>query len=145
MLIWPWHCVAVSPRRFVIDLRLLQHLSLCFHWSIFCQSYSHQRHWEKAIYIISTPKSLMVKRVWLFKQWQTSAGCSFICCNRYSVKKVFHYYFFSKFCQVYTYFDMFYYLGHQGNNVNYVSDSNQIFHSYKNRSSVYLRNTIRFA
>ena len=30
MLIWPWHSVAVCPRRFVIDLRSWQHLSLCF-------------------------------------------------------------------------------------------------------------------
>ena len=38
---------------------------------------------------------------------------SFICCNRYSVKQEFYYYFFCKFCQVFTYFDMFYYSGHQ--------------------------------
>ena len=34
---------------------------------------------------------LIVKRVWLFTQWEKGAGCSFICCNRYSVKQVFYY------------------------------------------------------
>ena len=38
-----------------------------------------------------TPASLIVKRVWLFMQWEKDAGCSFIYCNRYSVKQVFYY------------------------------------------------------
>ena len=38
----------------------------------------------------NTPVSLIVKRVWLFAQWQKGAGCSFSCCNRYSVKQVFY-------------------------------------------------------
>ena len=39
----------------------------------------------------TTPVSLIVKRVWLFTQWEESAECSFICCNRYSVKHLFYY------------------------------------------------------
>ena len=37
-----------------------------------------------------TPVSLIMKCVWLFTQWEESAECSFICCNRYSVKQVFY-------------------------------------------------------
>ena len=62
-----------------------------------------------------TPVSVIVKLVWLFTQWEKRAECSFICCNihMYSVKQVFYNLFFFKFCQVFAYLDMFYYLGHQ--------------------------------
>ena len=39
--------------------------------------------------------------------------CYFVCCDRYSVKHIFCDYVFSKYCQVLSYFDMFYYSGHQ--------------------------------
>ena len=52
---------------------------------------------------VTTPVSLIAVR--------KKVQCSFICCNRYSVKQVFCYYFFCKFCQVFPYFVMFYYPG----------------------------------
>ena len=49
----------------------------------------------------------------VFTQWAKGAGCSFIYCDRYIVKQVFYYQFFCKFCQLFTYFDMFRYSDHQ--------------------------------
>ena len=56
------------------------------------------------------PNKQMCLTVYAVRQYDT---CSFINCNRYSLKQVFYYQSFCKFCRVFFYCDMYYYSGHQ--------------------------------
>ena len=62
-------------------MRIWYYEALSTTWK--CYDIWRYRTWSDLLW--DTPVSLIVK--WLFVQWQKGAGCSFICCDRYSVNR----------------------------------------------------------